>query len=69
MITDRSRRRCCASAGYTKARIRATVVNGTAKESASRSDGGWLAGGGAEHQVAQNASARLGCRYSKLSER
>lgn len=54
--------------GYTNVRTRATVANGTFNESASRSESGWLAGGGVEHQVAQNVSARLEYRFSKLSE-
>lgn len=54
--------------GYTNARTRATVTNGTVDESASRSESGWLVGGGAEHQLAQNVSARLEYRFSKLSE-
>jgi len=54
--------------GYTNARIRATAVNGTAIESAGRSEDGWLAGAGVERQVAQNVTARLEYRYSKFSE-
>jgi len=54
--------------GYTNARTHATVVNGTAIESGSRSQNGWLLGGGAERQVAQNVTARLEYRYSKFSE-
>jgi len=54
--------------GYTNARVRATVVNGTAIESASRSQDGWLAGAGVERQVAQNVTARLEYRFSKFGE-
>src|SRR4051794_7155609 len=54
--------------GYTNARVRATIVNGTAIESASRSEDGWLAGAGVERQVAQNVTARLEYRFSKFSE-
>jgi outer membrane immunogenic protein len=54
--------------GYTNARIRATVVNGTAIESASRSESGWVVGGGIERKVAQNVTARLEYRYSKFGE-
>jgi len=54
--------------GYTNARVRATIVNGTAIESASRSEDGWLAGAGVERQVAQNVTARLEYRFSKFGE-
>lgn len=54
--------------GYTNARVRATVANGTAIESAGRSEDGWLAGAGVERQVAQNLTARLEYRYSKFGE-
>ena len=54
--------------GYTNARVRATVANGTAIESAGRSQDGWLAGAGVERQVAQNVTARLEYRYSKFGE-
>jgi outer membrane immunogenic protein len=54
--------------GYTNARTHATMVNGTAIESGSRSQSGWLAGGGVERQVAQNLTARLEYRYSKFGE-
>lgn len=54
--------------GYTNARTRTTVINGTVNASESNSESGWLVGGGIEHQVAQNLSARLEYRYSKLGE-
>ena len=54
--------------GYTNARTHAAMVNGTAIESGSSSQSGWLAGGGVERQVAQNLTARLEYRYSKFSE-
>lgn len=54
--------------GYTNARNRTTVINGTVNGSASNSRSGWLVGGGVERQVAQNISARLEYRYSKLTE-
>lgn len=54
--------------GYTNARNRVTIANGILNDSASKSESGWLVGGGVEHQVARNVSARLEYRYSKFSE-
>jgi outer membrane immunogenic protein len=53
--------------GYTNERTRTTIVNASVNESASGSMSGWLVGGGVEHQVAQNVSARVEYRYSKFS--
>lgn len=54
--------------GYTNARVRTTITNAAGIQSASDSQDGWLAGVGVERQVAQNVSARVEYRYSKLSE-
>ena len=54
--------------GYTNARIRTTITDAAGIDSASSDRDGWLAGGGIERQVAQNVSARVEYRYSKLSE-
>ena len=54
--------------GYTNARVRTTVTNAGGIQSASDTKDGWLAGAGVERAVAQNVSARLEYRYSKLSE-
>ena len=54
--------------GYTNARVRTTITDAAGIQSASDHQDGWLAGAGAERQVAQNVSARLEYRYSKFSE-
>jgi outer membrane immunogenic protein len=54
--------------GYTNARVRTTLTNAAAVQAASDNQDGWLVGGGVEHQLNQNLSARLEYRYSKLSE-
>jgi outer membrane immunogenic protein len=54
--------------GYTNARVRTTITNAADIQSASDNQDGWLAGAGVERQVAQNVSARVEYRYSKLSE-
>ena len=54
--------------GYASARVRTTITNAAAIQSASDTEDGWLAGAGVERAVAQNVSARLEYRYSKLSE-
>lgn len=54
--------------GYTNARVRTTITNAAGIQSARNNRDGWLAGAGVERQVAQNVSARLEYRYSKLSE-
>lgn len=54
--------------GYTNARVRTTITNAAGIQSASDTEDGWLAGAGVERAIAQNVSARLEYRYSKLSE-
>ena len=54
--------------GYTNARVRTTITDAAGIQSASDSQDGWLAGAGVERQIAQNVSARVEYRYSKLSE-
>lgn len=54
--------------GYTNARVRTTITNAAGIQSARNNRDGWLAGAGVERQVAQNVSARLEYRYSKLTE-
>ena len=54
--------------GYTNERVRTTIANAAGIQSASDTRDGWLAGAGLERAVAQNVSARLEYRYSKLSE-
>ena len=57
-----------ARGGYTNARVRTTITNAASIQSASKNEDGWLVGAGVERMVAQNVSARLEYRYSKLSE-
>lgn len=57
-----------ARGGYTSARVRTTITDAAGVSSASNSQDGWVIGGGVERAIAQNASARLEYRYSKLSE-
>lgn len=57
-----------ARGGYTNARVRTTITNAAGIQSASRNEDGWLVGAGVERMVAQNVSARIEYRYSKLSE-
>lgn len=57
-----------ARGGYTNDRVRTTVTNAAGVGSASNSQDGWVVGGGVERVIAQNVSARLEYRYSKLSE-
>lgn len=57
-----------ARGGYTNARTRATITNAAAIRSVSSNQDGWLLGAGVERQIAQNVSARVEYRYSKLSE-
>lgn len=54
--------------GYTNARVRTTITGPAGVQAASDNQDGWLAGAGVERQVAQNVSARVEYRYSKLSE-
>ena len=57
-----------ARGGYTNARVRTTITNAAGIQSASKNEDGWLVGAGVEHMVAQNVSARIEYRYSKLGE-
>jgi outer membrane immunogenic protein len=54
--------------GYTNARIRTTLTSLAGIQSDSDNEDGWLLGAGAERQVAQNVSARVEYRYSKLTQ-
>src|SRR5579864_5827543 len=54
--------------GYTNARVRTTITTPGGIQSSSDARDGWLVGAGVERAVAQNVSARLEYRYSKLSE-
>jgi outer membrane immunogenic protein len=57
-----------ARGGYTNARVRTTLTDAAGVSRASNSQDGWVVGGGVERVIAQNVSARLEYRYSKLSE-
>jgi outer membrane immunogenic protein len=57
-----------ARGGYENARVRTTVTDAKGSRSESESQDGWLVGGGIEHLIAANLSARLEYRYADLSE-
>jgi len=57
-----------ARGGYTNARVKTSVENAAGIRSASADRDGWLVGGGVEHALSDNVSARAEYRYSDLSE-
>ena len=57
-----------ARGGYTNARVQTSVENAGGIRSASVNRDGWLVGGGIEHALSDNVSARAEYRYSDLSE-
>jgi outer membrane immunogenic protein len=57
-----------ARGGYTNARIKTSIDDAAGFSSATENRDGWLVGGGVEHALSDNVSARLEYRYSDLSE-
>lgn len=57
-----------ARGGYTNARVRTTVAGPAGALTASENRDGWLIGGGLEHALGDNVSARAEYRYSDLGE-
>jgi outer membrane immunogenic protein len=57
-----------ARGGYTNARFRTSINEGSTHRSASEDRDGWLVGGGVEHAINPNVTARLEYRYSDLSD-
>lgn len=57
-----------ARGGYTNARVRTSIGDAAGFRSASENRDGWLVGGGVEHAISDNISARAEYRYSDLSE-
>ena len=57
-----------ARGGYTNARVQTSVENAGGIRSASANRDGWLVGGGIEHALSDDVSARAEYRYSDLSE-
>lgn len=57
-----------ARGGYTNARVRTSVEDAAGIRSASANRDGWLVGGGLEHAISDNVSARAEYRYSDLDE-
>jgi outer membrane immunogenic protein len=57
-----------ARGGYTNARVRTSIEDAAGVRSASTNRDGWLVGGGVEHAINDNISARAEYRYSDLSE-
>jgi outer membrane immunogenic protein len=57
-----------ARGGYTNARVRTSLDDGAAIPMASSHRDGWLVGGGVEHAITDNVSARAEYRYADLSE-
>ena len=54
--------------GYTNTRVRTSIEDAAGVFSASENRDGWLVGGGLEHALTDNISARAEYRYSDLSE-
>ena len=54
--------------GYTNARVNTSIEDAAGLRSASENRDGWLVGGGVEHALTDNLSARVEYRYSDLSE-
>lgn len=57
-----------ARGGYTNARVRTAIEDSAGIHSASSNRDGWLVGGGVEHALSDNVSARAEYRYSDLSD-
>jgi outer membrane immunogenic protein len=57
-----------ARGGYTNARVKTSIEDSAGIRSASANRDGWLVGGGVEHALSDNVSARVEYRYSDLGE-
>ena len=57
-----------ARGGYTNAKVRTSVSDAAGFRSASENRDGWLVGGGLEHALSENVSARAEYRYSDFGD-
>jgi len=57
-----------ARGGYTNTRVRTSVEDAAGIRSATANRDGWLVGGGVEHALSDNVSARAEYRYSDLGD-
>ena len=55
-----------ARGGYSNARVRTSIEDAAGLRSASANRDGWLVGGGVEHALSDNVSARAEYRYSNF---